>query len=237
MVKPRDEGTRMKDEPMPRVLTILRLIGFTLVPSFFILFLCSGCAAIGAAAHAIPKYEPAHYNGLAGQSVGVMVWADRGIRIDWPSIQFDLASLVQDRLAKSGAQEIKGSSFPVQAGSIVRYQHDHPGIEAQPITEIAPKLGVSRLIYIELESLSTRSDISLQMYRGNALATLKVVEVAPDGSAKVPYEEAGVRAFFPPKSPPDGVLNSNDIVMYKGVVAALADEIVKRLTTHEVEDH
>ena len=193
------------------------------------------CAALGAAAHALPKYEEAHYAGLIGQSVGVMVWADRGIRIDWPSVQIDLASLVQDRLAKSGAKEIKGTTFPVQPGSIVRYQRDHPGTEAVPITEIAPKLGVSRLIYIEVEGLSTRSDMSLQMYRGNITATLKVVEIAPDGTATVPYQENGIRAFFPPKSPPDGVLNSNDIVMYHGVVGALSDEIVNRLTTHEVD--
>jgi hypothetical protein len=32
-------------------------------------------------------------------------------------------------------------------------------------------------------------------------------------------------------------VNSNDIVMYHGVVAALADELVLRLITHEVENH
>ena len=75
----------------------------------------------------------------AGQSVGVMVWADRGVKIDWPGVQVMLATLVQDKLAKSGAEEVKGSTYPVLAESIVRYQRDHPGIEAVPITETAPK--------------------------------------------------------------------------------------------------
>lgn len=203
-----------------------------LLPSAFCLFL-SGCAAFGVAAKAIPQTRPPAYQGLAGQSVGVMVWADRSVRIDWPSVQIELAMLVQDKLQKSRAPELKNATWPVQPASIVRYQRDHPGIEAMPITDVAPKLGVSRLIYIEIENLRTRSDVSMQMYRGQVSASLKVIEV--DGQrAAVAYEESEIRAVFPPKSPPEGVLNSTDAVMYRGVLAALSDQIVNRFITHEI---
>ena len=36
--------------------------------------------------------------GLENQSTGVMICADRGLRIDWPTIQLDLANTVQKKL-------------------------------------------------------------------------------------------------------------------------------------------
>jgi hypothetical protein len=194
---------------------------------------CTSCGILGVVAHAVPEYKDAVYGGLAGQTVGVMVWADRGVRIDWSTIQVDLARNVEDELQKSGAKEMKGTTWPVDPRSIARYQIDHPGIEATPITDVAPKLGVSRLIYIEITSFSTRSETSLQMYRGSATMTLQVIEIE-GGHAKVAYEEANIRAFFPEKGPPEGVLNANDVVIYRGTIIGLAHRVTERLTTHLV---
>jgi len=116
----------------------------------------------------------------------------------------------------------------------VRYQKEHPAIDAVPITDTAPKLFVSRLVYIELASISTRGDASVQMFRGSAIASLKVIEVH-DNHAQVAYEESDIHATFPPKSPPEGVVNSSDVVMYRGTLDALANQIVDRLTTHIIE--
>jgi hypothetical protein len=211
----------------------LRAFLFILLPSSFIL-VCSGCQIAGAIAHAVPQTSHAAYSGLAGQSVGIMVWADRGVRIDWNYVRLDLANQIQDKLRNSKSPEVKGTTFPVLPASIIRYQEDRPGIEAMPITEVAPKLGVSRLIYVEILALSTRSDTSFQMFRGRVQASMKVVEVS-GGKAVTAFEESDISATFPPKSTQDGVVGSSDVVMYKGVIAALADEIVNRLATHEVE--
>jgi hypothetical protein len=197
----------------------------------------TGCSALAIAARAIPERRPPVYTGLAGQSLGVMVWADRGLRMDWDRLQVELASLVQAALQKAqkdGADELKGTIFPVQPASIARYQRDHPAIETMPITEVAPKLGVTRLIYIEIESFSTRSESAMQMFRGNASATLKLIEV-DNGQAKEAYTESNIRVVFPPKSPPEGLLNANDVVMYQGTLAALAEELASRFVTTEVE--
>lgn len=211
----------------------------------FLLLLCillvpSGCAAVGVLASAIPKPPiEAAYKGLNGQTVGVMVWADRGLRIDYPSIREDLAGQVQELLVaaqKEKSKELEASAFPVQPGSIVKYQKDHPELEAQPVTQVAPKLRVSRLIYIEINNLTTRTSQSVVMYRGNATASLKVVEVAADGSAKVTYEEGNITASYPKKSPEDGRLEGSDRQMYAGTIALLADEIAKRFVEHPSEE-
>jgi hypothetical protein len=195
----------------------------------------SGCALIAMATQAAGKEVAAVYPGLTGQSVGVMVWAERGVRADWPAVQLDIANLVQDKLRKSDSPETKTATWPVQPASIVRYQQDHPGIEAIPIIDVAPKLGVSRLIYIEIEGFSTRSEVSYQTFRGNVTATLKVIEVS-NGQARIGFEESDIRTFFPPNSPPEGVLDTNDLAVYHGTLGALGDEILNRLTTHHEDE-
>src|SRR5215212_9913472 len=107
--------------------------------SFFLLpSLLAGCAVLGVAAYKLAPPPTIHpeYTGLKGQSVGIMVWADRGIRIDWPNLQLDLANAVQNQLAASKKKELEGAQLNVQPASIVRYQRDHPQIEAMNITEV-----------------------------------------------------------------------------------------------------
>ncbi|HEX8323114.1 MAG TPA: hypothetical protein VF595_04295, partial [Tepidisphaeraceae bacterium] len=52
----------------------------------------SGCNVLGALAAKAPRPDvDAAYKGLAGQTVGVMVWADRGTQIDFSRLQLDVA--------------------------------------------------------------------------------------------------------------------------------------------------
>jgi hypothetical protein len=201
--------------------------------SSFILF-CSGCAAVSAVMRAVPETKPPAYAGLAGHSVGVMVWADRGIRVDWPSVQIDLARAVHAKLRNSGAKEVENCRWDVQPASILKYQRDHPSTDIAPITTTAPKLGVERLIYIEIQNLTTRAPASIMMFRGTAIATLKVVEVSGD-TAAIGFEQSNLKVTYPPKSPPDGVLNSDDATIYAGTLSELATQISNLLASHEVE--
>lgn len=57
-----------------------------------------GCQVAGYFASAIPKSVDAQYKGLAGQKVAVMVWADRGLRIDWPNLELDTGNGIQSYL-------------------------------------------------------------------------------------------------------------------------------------------
>jgi hypothetical protein len=202
------------------------------------LLLDGGCAALGVAAHAMPPPTilPS-YNGLAGKSVGVMVWADRGVRIDFPTIQVDLANAIQSRLKKAApdTKQLKGTTFPVEPASIVRYQQNHPEIEGAPIASVAPKLGVDRLIYVEIEVFSTRSDLTVDLFRGTASATVKVLEVT-DGKVKSGYEESAIEVHYPPKAPREGIPNAGDYRIYTGTIDALATQIANRFLPHTEEE-
>ena len=208
-----------------------------------LLLFVPGCSLIGVAAYKLkpPETIQPKYMGLENQSTGVMVWADRGLRIDWPTLQLDLANSVQKKLTdfqKGKGRESKtlvGTSFPVLPASMVRYQRDHPELEAAPITDIAPRLGVTRLIYVELEEFATRSDQQLALFRGSADCTVKLVEVH-DGEARVAFEQNNVQTHFPPKSPPEGVNAFGDLGIYNGTVDALATEVARLFVQYQLDE-
>lgn len=215
----------------------------TLYVLLSILCIVPGCQIIGVGAQALPPATIVpQYKGLAGETVGVMVWADRGMRIEWEFIQLDLANSIHAKLQqtatnkKAKVRELEGTKFPVIPASIIRFQQDHPEIDGQPITEVAPRLGVSRLIYVEIEEFATRPDGSVELFRGDANVTLRVVEVAPDGTAKLAYEENDVRATFPPKSPKEGRPSIGDRRIYVGLIDALGDAIAKKFIPHPEEE-
>jgi hypothetical protein len=134
-------------------------------------------------------------------------------------------------------KELQGTTFPVLPRSIARFQQEHPETDGQAISEVAPRLGgLTRLIYVEVEEFTTRPDGGVELFRGDAKVTLRVVEIDPaDGTAKVAYEENDVTASFPPKSPKEGRPSLGDRRVYVGLIDALAAEICKRFVPYEEE--
>jgi hypothetical protein len=216
---------------------------FTLFVSLLTL---AGCNIIGAGAILADKIVPskieAQYKGLANQSVGIMVWCDRGIRIDYPSIQLDCATSIQNKLlaAKKGeAKELQETKFPVPTASIARYQAQYPQSQSRPITEVAPHLanhtGITRLVYIEIEGFSTRPAPGVDLFRGSMYGSIRVVEIK-DGKAHPVYEESDVHASYPKKSPEEGTPNLNDYKVYIGTLDEFTTEIAKRFFTHDDDE-
>jgi hypothetical protein len=204
----------------------VRMVLFILLPFAFCLS-STGCTILGLVASTLPPPDvQPQYIGLAGQKVGIMVWADQGLRIDWANLRLDLANAVRKKLiAEKKTNSVKDATFDVQPASIVRYQMDHPEIEALPPNEIAPRLGVTRLIYVEMEDFVTRSDMAVDLYRGQAKATVRVVEVT-NGVGKVVFDRANVVATYPPKAPREGVPNAGDVKIYNGLIDTFSTEIV-----------
>lgn len=201
-----------------------------------VLLLLTGCNIIGALSAKAPRPDiDAAYKGFAGQTVGVMVWADRStMLVDWPNLQLDLGNGVAAKLKSAQdakAEEFVGTTFPFPPASYIRYQREHPGVDAQPIVEVAPKLRVSRLIYIEVNSFSTRVEGSVAMFLGQADVALTVLEIN-NGKAKVVYSDPHIRVKFPKSAPAEGEMNKSERVMYVGTVDSLCDEIALRFLRH-----
>ena len=198
-----------------------------------------GCALAGILGRALPPPTIApKYSNLKNQTVAVMVWTDRGIAIEQPNLQYELTAMIQKKLLdaqkKDKPKELEGMKFPWPAESVLRFQRDHPETEEQAIADVAPKLGVSRLIYVEVEDFQTRPSDSLELFRGSITATLKVLEIT-DGKARVAYEESNIRDVYPPKSPEEGVPNKGELWAYEGTVDEFTTDIVHRFVSYQEE--
>ncbi len=205
------------------------------------LLFAAGCTVLGViAGKALPPPTiPPAYADLHGQSVAVMTWADDAIMIDFPDVRLDLAGSIQMKLQQAQqakVKELKDMTFATTAAAVVRWQNNHPENDTLPLPQVAPKLNASRVIYVELSNLQTRSDASVELYRGTATATLQVVEVVPGvAQGKVAYEESGITVVFPPKAREEGTPDGSDFAIYRGTVDALAGELAKRFVPHEEE--
>ena len=199
--------------------------------------LCAaGCQIFGLIGSSMPDptVDP-KYKGLKGEHVAVMVWTDRAMSIDWPTLQLDLTRGVSTRLQdmatkKDHPKELEGAKFAA-AESVVRYQRDHPEIDTEAITDVAPRLAVTRLIYIEIQQFQTRPEESLELFRGSIAGNLKVIEVK-DGKAKITYEEDNIHVAYPSKSPEEGVTALGDMQVYEKTLNAFATQIMNRFVTH-----
>lgn len=199
--------------------------------------LLAGCSVFGIAAQALPEGDvPARYKDLRGHSVAVMVWTPRGLQVDYPALRLDVASQVQDKLQraqKAGKGELKGVTFPHIPASVVRFQEDHPELEGQPIDQVAPRLRVERLIYIEVGDFQTRARDAIELFRGSATGSLKVVDVNPSGQAKVVYDEPNITATFPRRGPAEGYPDLGDERTYLGTVEWFTTILARRFYAHE----
>jgi len=209
------------------------------LPVCGLVLLVAGCNVIGAIAGKAPKPDIlAAYKGMAGKTAGIMVYVDPSTQMDFPSLHLDIANSLEAKLkdaqkvqAEDKLVDLAGTTFPYQPRSFVRYQKEHPGIEALPITEVAPRLGVQRLIYVQVNSFSTRADGTIAMFLGQIDVTLQVVEVE-NGVATIAYNEPAIRVKFPKKSPQEGELNKSDQYMYVGTVGEVTTELAVRFFQH-----
>jgi hypothetical protein len=207
----------------------------------------SGCNILGpvgaVAGKAFPSTVEAAYKGLAHQPVVVLVWADRGIRIDNPNLQLDLATGIEQKLKtlQTGdkPKELIGTTFPVRPDSVARFQEDHPEMEFEPIDQTAAKFNTmfkaTRLIYIEVSDFSTRSDSSLALHLGNLTGSIRVLEMS-NGTAKEAYRESDIHVSFPKDSPPEGLPIGTDYKIYQGTLDLFTTQLAQRLSSHEADD-
>ena len=199
----------------------------------------AGCNVLGALAYKMPQPEiDAAYKGLPNKSVGIMVWADKSLLLDWPNMQLDVGNSVINKMLvaqKTDVKDLKGTKFPYPPASYIKYQKEHPETEIQPVTQFAGKLGVDRVIYLEVKDLSTRADGGAALFLGNITVSMKVIEIDSKGVSTVAYPET-IKVQFPEKAPKEGILNAGDRQIYAGSVDRVTTEIVKRLIQHPDDD-
>lgn len=199
----------------------------------------SGCNILGPAASAFTVVKvKASYRGLEKQTTAVMVWADNGITLDYPPIEAEIANGVHDKMKKAipECDELKDMKL-IPAANTKQFQDDHPEMSGHTATEWALAYGkkdhITRFIYIELISMTTHPEISLELLKGTAVVNLYVVELGGDSpKLKVAYRDRIV-ASFPQSTPLEGQLDVTEEIIYRKTLDALTDAICQKFVEHE----
>jgi hypothetical protein len=196
----------------------------------------SGCDALGYVVSTAAGTETiaASYKGLANQKCAVMVWADQGVVDDYGSIQLDIARGLETKLLeadKAKIPEVANITW-IAPERIIQYQQNHPETSAEAVEDVASRLPVSRLIYIEVDQFQTHPIDSPDLSRGSITATVEVVEVN-QGHSKVAYTERDVNVVSPKDCPPEGLPDLDDGAVYEGTLEAFTSAVGARFVPHE----
>lgn len=217
-----------------------RAVGVLFVLVLSAAALSGGCVFLGIASKiAPPPTVDAAYKGLGHQKTAVMVWSDRAMQINWPRLQEDLSRGISTRIKqavdmKDPPKFLEGATFAMPE-SVTRFQHDHPENDTQDIAVVAPKMDVTRLIYVEIVSFDTRPESSLELFRGSIAINLKVLEVS-ESKAKVVYQKDDMTLKFPEKGPEEGSPGLTDALVYEKTIEACAIEVANLFVPHPAPD-
>jgi len=199
----------------------------------------SGCNVLGPAAGVltVTKVKPS-YTGFEKQTTAVMVWADNGITIDYPAIQTEVANGLGEKMTKAIKDCDEFSEMKlIPVTQTMQFQDDHPEMGGHGAGEwavaFAHKEHITRFVYIELISMTTHPEISLELLKGTAVANVYVVELDGDSpNPKIAYRDR-VTATFPDKGPAEGELDVTEEKIYTHTLDALTDAIGQKFIEHE----
>lgn len=222
------------------------LFTFTLaLPAALLLtLLLGGCQLLGvAAAKAPPPTVPAAYDDLGGHSAAVWVWVDQRIDLDYPSLWLEVATRIQNRLETARdtgtarqRRELRELDFKIKPASFGRYKDD-PAIQMTPVRTLASRLGVERVIFVEIVDFATEGGLTAGMWRGEAKVNIQVYAVDPDSrEAERVYDEPNRRVVFPPGGVAQGSTQLGAERTYAGLVLQIVDEVSKRFLSHSSEN-
>lgn len=113
----------------------------------------------------------AEYRGLEGQSVAVIVDAQRDVYMTSPEIVGAILTEVWARLDENaGAERIVS---PQQVQTVL---YDEPDLLDRTFDEVAERFGVTRLVVIQLEEFRLSEFGNEYVWNGNAAGNLMVIE-------------------------------------------------------------
>jgi len=193
-----------------------------------------GCDAVRYVAYVFApsagkKTIPPEYDGLAGHSVAVVVYASPRTQHEHRRIQLDVSLMVAARL-----EEHVPHLTAVPGQRVVKYQREHIDWEEYERTRVGRDLGADFVLYIALEKFSTLEPGSLQLYRGRVTAHATLYKsTAEDRHDKV-WGPCDFSVIYPQQEQPVGSATQSDRAIRFETVKILADRLSKKFYKHEV---
>lgn len=201
--------------------------GFSFLPALAGLILLSammaltGCQAAGVVAHGIAGGDRevqvnAQYKALQGKSVAVLVAADEAMLYRYPHLPKAVSQAVSAQIAAS----VPGVTMTTPK-QITDFQAKNPYWTTLGHARLIQRLGVQRLVYIDVSDFSTHEPGNTYSWQGMIVANVGVVEAESSAPENLSFNTV-VRADYPEKSSSMGVLDSNDATIQMGTLQVFA---------------
>ena len=169
----------------------------------------------------------AQYRGLDNRSVAVMVSADEVTLFQQPNAPKTVARAITSLLA----QHIPGIELTNPA-QIAKYQVNNPYWTTLPYSQLIEKMGVDRLVLVDLVDYRTHEPGNAHVWRGVVTGNVLVIEAdSPDPDN--PAFFSTVRAEFP-EDTTVGVVNADAQTIQLGMVSLFARRAGGLFYDHEV---
>jgi hypothetical protein len=175
------------------------------------------------------KKIPPEYDGLAGHSMAVVVFASPRIQHEHPRIQLDVSLMVGARV-----EENVSDVTVVPGQKVVKYQHEHIDWEEYERARVGRDLGADFVLYIALEKFATLEPGSLQLYRGRVTAHAAVYQSTASGRQAKVWGPQDFNVIYPEQEHPVGSAGQSDRKIRFETVKILAEMLAKKFYEHEV---
>lgn len=192
-----------------------------------------GCEAVGYAANAVaggdrPKKVkvPAEYRGLENKSVAVLVAADEMTLFEYPKVPAALCEAISRRLSEG----VVGVQV-VDVGQVARFQAANPYWDTWLYGDLLQRLRVERLVYVDLLRYRTHEPGDPHVWRGDALASVGVVEAEAADPNNFVYATT-VQVRYPPGHS-EGRVGEDAESIPAMTLATLSLQVVNRFREHE----
>lgn len=180
-----------------------------------------GCQAAGVVANAIGGGDRevqvnAQYAGLAGKSVAVLVAADESMLYRYPHLPRAASQAISAQIA---------ASLPdvtiVTPKQIAEFQARNPYWTTLGYARLIQRLGVQRLVYVDVSEFSTHEPGNTYSWQGLIVANVGIVEAESATPQNLSFQTI-VRADYPEKASSVGVLDSNEATIQMGLLQVFA---------------
>ena len=173
------------------------------------------------------KKVKAEYTGLDSKTIAVVVACGPGIAFEYPYAGLDVARLSVLTLTES----LKRVEF-VEPGKIDKFQREDLDWLSMPISQIAERFEVDRVLYIDLLQFTTSEINSVNLLRGYVTADVRVYE---SDSERV--DQASYQTEISVVWPEHGPLALSDAAqesVYRQTITLFGDKLARRFYDHKV---
>jgi len=217
---------RHRDRRRPLTQPILLAFGLAVT-------MTSGCNWIGYAANVIGDGDPAgqvnveaQYRGLENQTVAVLVAADEYTLFEHPTAPAAVCRQVSSKLAT----EITGVHV-LNPKQIDQFQKDNPYWNTTAYSELLDRLGVERLVLIDLITYALHEPGNNYQWRGQIVANIGVCEAQGDDPDQFVF--ATTLQTYYPHGGSIGLIHSDRQTTQMGLHSIFAQKLLYLFKDHE----